>query len=395
MKYKNNWEETKTKWDNYWKRQNKGRPLMCVIARKPETEEAYLKLKDTDTKLYSPICQGSDYTMPPELMFRDMEDKYQNAERMVARYRHFCETHEFLAEAFPNINVDFGPGSLAAYVGSEVKFSDDTVWFEKCVEDWEEYPDLKYDPENKWWKKHLQLVDDVRRLAGEDFYVGMPDLMENIDVLASLRGTQDMIFDMVDEPEEVERRIQQVSDIYFEYYDRLYDIVKNEKDNGSAYTVFQSWGSGRTAKLQCDFAAMMSPTNYRDFILEPLRAQAKKLDHVLYHLDGPDCIKHMDAIMEIDEIDALQWTSGDYGPDGTLEDWYVIYDKARAAGKSLWVKVYSGEFEDWLRNVDRIVERYGSHCLFLMFPEMSMEQANRLMEHAEKYWSDVEGTFRP
>ena len=56
--------------------------------------------------------------------------------------------------------------------------------------------------------------------------------------------------------------------------------------------------------------------------------------------------------------------------------------------------MYSGEFEDWLRNVDRIVQKYGSHSLFLMFPEMSMEQAVSLLEYADKNWSDVEGTFR-
>jgi hypothetical protein len=394
MKYKKNWEETKKKWGNYWTHKNTGRPLMCVIARKPEIEAAYKEAMASGKKANSIICQGSDYTLPEELMYKNMEDKYQNAERMVARYRHFCETHEFLAESFPNINVDFGPGSVAGYIGSEITFNEDTVWFEHCVDDWADFPKITFDPENKWWEKHYQLVKDIRKLAGEDFYIGMPDLMENIDVLASLRGTQDMIFDMIDEPEEVTKRIKQISDIYFEYYDRFYDLTKIDADGGSAYTVFQIWGPGRTAKLQCDFSTMMSPANYREFILEPLREQAKKLDNVLYHLDGPDAIKHMNAIMEIEEIDALQWTSGDYGPDGTLEDWYEIYDKARASGKSLWVKVYSGEFEDWIKNVDRIVERYGSHSLFLMFPEMSMAQAEILMDHAEKYWSDVKGTFK-
>ena len=394
MKYKQNWDEAKRKWTNYWKRQNTGRPLMCIIARKPESEDAYKKTVAENIKTYSIICQGSDYTLPPELMYTDMEDKYQNAERMVARYRHFCETHEFLAESFPNIDVDFGPGSLAGYIGSEIKFSDDTVWFEKCVDDWSEWPPIRFDPENKWWKKHYTLVRDVRKLAGTDFYIGMPDLMENIDVLASMRGTQDAIYDLVDEPEEVEKRIKEVSDIYFDYYDRFYDLIKNEQDGGSAYTVFQIWGPGRLAKLQCDFSAMMSPKNFADFIQEPLRQQAKKLDTVLFHLDGPDMIKHLDSIMKIDEIDALQWTSGDYGPDGTCEDWYGIYDKARAAGKSLWIKVYTGGLEDWIKNVDRIVHRYGSNCLFFYFPEMSMDDANRLLDYAEKNWSDIEGTFK-
>ena len=122
------------------------------------------------------------------------------------------------------------------------------------------------------------------------------------------------------------------------------------------------------------------------------REQSEKVDHVLYHLDGPAAIKHMDALMEIDGIDALQWTSGDAGPDGTLPDWDVIYDKAIAAGKSIWVKVYSGEFEDWIKNVDRIVKKYGSHSLFLLFPEMSLEQAAYLLDYADKNWSDVKGT---
>ena len=43
------------------------------------------------------------------------------------------------------------------------------------------------------------------------------------------------------------------------------------------------------------------------------------------------------------------------------------------------IKVYSGEFEDWIKNVDRIVQKYGSHSLFLLFPEMSMEQAHTLL----------------
>jgi len=370
MKYKNNWNETKEKFTNWWAHKNTGRPLMVVVARKP----------------------GASEELPEELAYRTMEEKYRDAEHMVRRYRYFCENHEFLAESFPNMSADFGPGSVASYIGSDITFNEETVWFNEFVEDWTAIPPLVFYPENKWWKEHYALVKKARELAGDDFYIGIPDLMENIDVLASLRGAQDMIFDMIDEPEEVEERIRQVSNIYFEYYDRFYDLVK-DSENGSCYTVFQIWGEGKTAKLQCDFSAMMSPTNFRDFIVQPLREQGAKINNVLYHLDGPDAIKHMDALMEIDEIDALQWTSGDHGPDGTLEDWYVIYDKARKAGKSLWIKVYTGGLNEWIAGVDKLVERYGSHSMFLHFPVMSMEEADILLSHAQKNWSDVKGSL--
>ena len=389
--YKTDWEGTKEKFRNYWDHKNTGRPLMCVIARRPEVE----KLSDgtpVEGGYLDQICQGKYYSLPEELKWKDMEDKYQNAERIVARYRYFCETHAFLGESFPNLNIDFGPGSLASYLGSEIGFKEDTVWFNKCLDSWDGVPKLTFDPDNKWFKKHIQLAKDCRDLAGDDFYVDMPDLMENIDVLASLRGAQDTLFDLLDEPDKVGERIREVTDIYYEYYDCFYEIIKDE-EGGNAYTVFQFWGPGKTVKLQCDFSAMMSPEDFRKYIQPSLRTQSEKADHVLYHLDGPAAIKHMDALMEIDGIDALQWTSGDAGPDGTLPDWDVIYDKAIAAGKSIWVKVYSGEFEDWIRNVDRIVKKYGSHSLFLLFPEMSMEQAVYLLDYADKNWSDVKGTF--
>ena len=389
--YKLNWKETKEKFTNYWQHKNTGRPLMCVIARRPEVEQ-FSDGTPVEGGYLDQICQGKYYNMPKELYWKDMEDKYQNAERIVARYRYFCDTHAFLGESFPNLNIDFGPGSTAAYLGSDIGFKEDTVWFKKCLDGWDGVPKLTFDPENKWFKKHLQLAKDCRALAKDDFYVDMPDLMENIDVLASLRGAQDTLFDLLDEPEKVGQRIQEVTDVYYDYYDRLYDVIK-DKDGGNAYTVFQIWGPGRTVKLQCDFSAMMAPEDFRKYIQPSLRTQSENVDHVLYHLDGPAAIKHMDALMEIEGIDALQWTSGDAGPDGTLPDWDVIYDKAIAAGKSIWVKVYSGEFEDWIRNVDRIVKKYGSHSLFLLFPEMSMEQAVYLLDYADKNWSDVKGTF--
>ena len=374
MKYKENWEETKQKWEKYWKRENTGRPLMSIIAEKPEAMDA---------------------EKAAHLKSVDVEDKYMNPERIVERFRYFCETHDFLAESFPNLSVDFGPGSMAGYLGSEIVFDMKTVWFREFVEDWLDYPDLAFDPENKWFQKHMEVFRRVCELSGGDFYVGIPDIMENLDVLVSMRGAQDTIFDMMDEPEELLRRVNQVQDLYFTYYDAFYDLAK-QMENGkesSCYTVFQIWGEGKIAKLQCDFSAMISPDQFREFVQEALRGQAKQLNHSLYHLDGPDAIRHLDAIMEIEEIDALQWTSGDYGPDGTFEEWYPIYDKAVAAGKAPWGKGYSGETEEWLERLDKLVARYGSSALFLYFGPVSRENADKILAHAEKYWSDVEGSF--
>ncbi len=372
---KSNWNDTKRKWDAYWRRCNAGRPLMCVIAQKEEPAE-----KDT-----RPLS---------------MEEQYLDAGHIVRRFRSWAGRHEFLAESFPNLSLDFGPGSMAGYLGCNIIFKPDTVWFEELVTEengwpdgWIGYPDLAFDPDNAWFKRHIALFEEAKCLAGDDFLLGIPDIMENADVLASMRGAQNTIFDMMDEPEEFERRIRQVQDAYYKYYDRFYHIVKGP-DGGSCYTVFQIYGTGRTVKLQCDFSAMMGPDQFSRYIVPALDGQARQADHVLYHLDGPDAIRHVPALMEIDGIDALQWTSGDHGPDGTMDTWYPIYDQAIKAGKGLWVKVYTGAVDEWMDRLDHLVARYGSNALFLYFSPMSRENADRLLNHAEKNWRDVEGSVK-
>ena len=391
MQYKENWEETKEKFTNYWHQKNTGRPLMRVIVRKPEIE-ALSDGKPHEGGNEDVFCQGMYYALPDELKWKDMQDKYRDPERVIARYRDFCEKHLFLAESFPNLETAWGPGSVAAYLGSEIGFKEDTVWFEPCVEDWEDAPALKFDPENKWFQEHLAFVKEVRRLVGDDVSVDMPALMENIDVLSSLRGAQDLMMDLMEDPEEIAARVQQVTDAYFEYYDRFYDMVKNDQ-NGNSYSCFQMWAPGRFAKLQCDASAMISADAFREFVQQSLIEQTRKLDYVLYHLDGEGAIRHLDALMEIEGINALQWTPGDTGPDGTCPDWDPIYDKVMRAGKSIWIKVYSGDFEDWIRHMDRIVKRYGSHSVFFFLPEMSYEQGTRLIRYAEENWSDIKGSF--
>lgn len=379
MRYKQDWDAARGRWEAYWRHQNRGLPLMCVIARRPEIEggRAYGEI----------MCQGRYYDMPEALQWVDTDDQYCNAGRMVERYRFFCAQHEFLADSFPNLCIDFGPGSLAAYLGSPLRFAEETVWTEPCLEDLTQ--PIRFAEQDACFQRHLELARACRALVGDDFPVDMPDLMENLDALAALRGTQALLMDTILDPESVEQRLEELAGIYYEYYDRFYEIIRAE--GGSAYTVFQIWGPGRTIKLQCDISAMLSPESFRHFAVPHLRRQARGADNVLYHLDGEDAIRHLDAVLEIDEIDVLQWTSGDNGPDGTFPQWDGIYEKALQAGKSIWVKVYTGSLDDWIRSTDRLVRKFGSRGLFLHYLEMSRREADALLDYARRHWSDVSG----
>jgi 5-methyltetrahydrofolate--homocysteine methyltransferase len=363
-RYKPDWEETKQRFNAWWDRDSfDGRPMFSLRARRNEPLGALREIAETD----------------------DPEQLHADPVRQHLQMKNYFDSHIMMAESYPCANVNFGPGSLAVYLGSEPIFRKDTVWFSEVVEDWEEFGDLKFNPENRWFKRHLDIIREQVKLADGEYFISIPDIIENVDILASLRGTQNLCYDLIDQPELIKKYLDQLDELYFRYYDSFYEIIK-DKDESSTYTVFGIWGKGRTAKVQCDFSALMSPTQFREFVQPSLRKQCDRLDHSLYHLDGPDAIVHLDAVMEIEGLDALQWTPGAALPDAGDERWDFIHDKVKAAGKSLWIAMGGKDYTEIVEKVDRLVKRYGTQGLYIILPEMSEDEGLRFMDKANKDW---------
>lgn len=357
------WSRIQRRFRHWWNGTLTGRPLMRVIAEKEHSA-------------------GHAAQPFPK---RAVKDIYLDVEGNIRRFEAWCDGHAFLGDSFPAFSFDLGPGSMALYLGSEPEFMEDTVWYKPCVRDWKEFPELSYNPDNPWWHKHLEMAREAQRISGGRYWVNIPDIIENLDILASLRGTEALLYDLMDEPDEVQKRLLQIDSLYFLYYDAMYDILKGT-DGSNCFTAFNIWGDGKTAKIQCDFSALISPAQFRNLVLPSLRKQTEQLDHSLYHLDGPDAIRHVDALMELEDLDALQWTCGAGQPDGGYEGWYGIYDKVRGVGKSLWVQLYDGGVGDWIASCDRLVDRYGSAALYFLYPGMTEKDAEILLMHADKYW---------
>lgn len=62
-----------------------------------------------------------------------------------------------------------------------------------------------------------------------------------------------------------------------------------------------------------------------------------KIDYTLYHLDGVGAMHHLPALLEIEELNAIQWTPGVGEPQGGSPKWYDLYKKILAGGKVSWL----------------------------------------------------------
>ena len=361
MRFKKNWDESRARYECWWNRSSMGRPLLHLVAVRCE----------------KPL---------PPVQCQKAEELYLNAEKIVQQKRLWAEQCNFdYAEAYPSVDLNLGPGSLACYLGAEPHFTEDTIWYEPCVkQDWKDFPPLNFHQQNRWFQTHLSMFHKANQIIQGDFAINIPDLIENLDILAALRGPQELCCDLMDNPQEIQRRVRELDDLYFRYYDSFYQICK--LDGGSSYTAFSIWGKGRVAKVQCDFSAMISPNQFREFVLESLRKQCRSFNHSLYHLDGPDALRHLDAVLEIQELDAVQWVPGAGNPGMWEECWFPVYEKIRKAEKSLWIQIDGSNAEELIAKAEPLVKRFGHDGLFLIFPPLPEADAWQLLKRADTYW---------
>ncbi|HPN84032.1 MAG TPA: hypothetical protein PK821_01730 [Victivallales bacterium] len=362
-KHQPKWNEVKERFEAWWNRSSCGRPLMKVVATREE-----------------PCGPVVPLPTPPNSEYYHTDPEYN-----VNKYRNFLNTHYLMAEAFPHTNVNMGPGSLAVYLGGEPDFAPSTVWYKHCIKDWGTWK-FKFDPNNHWFKRHIDAIKKQVELSKGEFIVGIPDLCEGVDILSAMRDPQEFCYDLMDNPDIIKKHLSDIAPIYHRYFDAFHEIVKD--DEGNCYTCFEVWGKGKTVKLQCDFSALMSPDQFDEFVVPHLKEQAKHYDRRIYHLDGPDATRHLDSVLGIEEIDALQWSPGVGHELVGDEKWFPMYDKARDCNKSLWLWLYGyPSNNEMIAAADRLVKRYGDKGIYIIFQTMSKPEADALMKHAEKDWS--------
>ena len=348
--WKSNLEETKQRYINWWN--HKG----IILNMWEHFQEG---------------VQPHAEIMPPAPA-KDLSQKWFDPQWR-AEYLDWYVAHSSLkADILPVANTQLGPGSLAAILGGVFEGGEDTIWIHPNPDFTDE---IVFNPEHPNWILHKELLKACKAKANGHYFVGMPDLMEGLDVLAALKGTDRVLLDTVMQPEILEQQMQQINDIYFKVFDELYDIIREGDE--MAFCYFSSWAPGKMSKLQSDISTMISQDDYRRFVQPFIREQCQKIDYTLYHLDGVGAMHHLPALLEIEELNAIQWTPGVGEPQGGSPKWYDLYKKILAGGKSVmacWVTL------DELKPLLDHIGVDGIHLEMDFHNEKEVEQAMRIVE---------------
>lgn len=308
----------------------------------------------------------------------DLTDFYTNpktvAEREDGRIRSKIFPLDMLPLAIPDINTL----PLALYLGTEPKFAPNTIWYEHTDISPDNDRDLIFSEDNHWYQNHIALFEESVKASRGEYLIGLPAVVPNLDVLVELRGAQNLLMDLVTDPEWVHEKLAQLNTVFQEVYSRMLPYCTDAK-GWSTQGYFMFRGPGKVGLSHCDTASLISVQMFEEFVVPYLTEQCNFLDYSLYHVDGPDAVRSVDPLLEIPSLNALEFTPGPQVPSGGKPCWYDFYKKIKAAGKGVQaVEILPDE-------VEPLLDEVGPEGMYIMVEFETEEEIDAVAKVVEKF----------
>ena len=384
LEYKPDWPQAQKRLEAFWAGEIVDRAVISIVAPRerlaraqqaryrgprptPESPpEGMFYIGDHQAEVGAPVLVPA----PPS-----WEALWCDPEYIINATRAVCAATFYGGEAPPTpLKLNIG---LLTY-GQVRKFTPQTAWVKTELEN-RELTDYRFDPENRWWRRVVELTQALVEDGRESYVVPLADILPAAETLSNLRGAGKLCLDLVDRQAEVQCLLDHLMDVYEWKYRILYDIIDVERYG--SMSALKIWAPGRTALLSCDFSALIGPEHFEEFVIPQIEQILRMVDHSIYHLDGPDAVRHLPRLLEIEGLDGIQWSPGAAQPmamEGLA--WLDMFETIQGAGKLLQIIV---DYQD----VEAALEHLDPRGLFLWCKGVpSVEAAEALLKNVEK-WS--------
>ena len=354
VRFKDDIGEAQARVEAWWNGEDPGRALIQVRGRRAR-----------------PIFQV------PAVEPRDHHDFWTNPEVVLPRIANEVGANWFGGEAFPVLFPVPGRmvSILCKYLGAPNRYLDnETTWSAPIIDDWENPPSLEWNPENEWWKitlRNMGACADFIRSRSLECFMGLPDLNGPTEVLSGLRNPEKLCMDLVFNPERVKEAAARVQSAWFEAWRETTAVAHRF---GGYFNWMRIWSEVPAVDLQSDFSSLIGPEMFEEFILPFIVEQARAFPRSIFHLDGPDMVRHLDLILGVDEIDAVQWVQG--AGAGRVTEWPEVMRRIQEAGKRLYVYCEPDEVATLVKSLD-----YRS-LMMVLGDGLSQDEAEELVRRA-------------
>lgn len=311
--------------DAFWHRAILDRPVIHITAPKPAGEQRPW----------------------PQKIFPTVRDRWMDAGHVAESAAVAVHNTEYLGDALPHADPNLGPEVFSAFFGTELEYGEHTSWSIANLLDWKDAESLQFSEENFYWKKINEITGALLERGKGLFYTGITDLHPGGDAIVAFRDPLRMNLDMLDNPDDIKRLLQRVAAVYQKVYFSMADKLIASRQPITCWAGIVS--TKRWYVPSNDFSCMISREMFDEFFLPGIREECRFLEASIYHLDGPNALQHLDSLLEIPELNAIQWVYG--AGNGRASDWLPVYKRIQAAGKGMQVTLQADELEVFMREL--------------------------------------------
>ena len=295
---------------------------------------------------------------PPPVYLSWCNGDYQGTADALARWYESCE---FYGSAIPYFYETFGPDTFSALLGADLSYTppiNDTSrgnsWAVPVLKNLEK-TDIHFDPDGKWWNNTAAFHDVLKKRLGDTVMITLPTFIAGLDALSALYSPEALCMALLDVPELVHHALDQINTAYTEIVKACSKLFEIEKYG--SITRNGAYSSGIINFPQCDFSCMISPEMFEEFAMQSLRHEFSFMRGGEYHLDGPGALKHLDRLLQIPELDIIQWVPG--AGEAKKQDWTDLYMRILKSGKGVVMKTHVDEAE-------ALLKKYNSKKMYII-----------------------------
>jgi len=223
---------------------------------------------------------------------------------------------------------------LEAMLGVPMQVGDESIWVREGGFDYANMDRLDFSPQNPWRRKYLEFVAVLYERYRGKAPVGQPILRGVSDLVASLRGSQQMIFDLYDYPDLFQKLAANCTRFIIELVEEQHQIT-GFFAGGTMIEHFSLWAPGKIIRMQEDASALFSPNLYNKLLLNEDRKQAMAFPYSLIHLHASS-LHLLSHIVEIPELKCIQINKDVGGTE--IESEIPYFKLVQDRGKTLLVR---------------------------------------------------------
>ncbi|MGN0492099.1 MAG: hypothetical protein ACI4F7_00485 [Acutalibacteraceae bacterium] len=299
--------EAARRWEAYWNHDIIDRPIMLATLPKPGAN-----LHPADT--YKDRVYGDLDTV--------LQNAFENAKNTL-----------WLGERVPDYWASLGTHEIASFCGYEIEWGADGQnlnWCKHNDRDWDEILPISVDKEGFWWKRSSELYKATKEKFGGRLISWVMDFHTNLDLLLSIRGDAQLCYDTFDYPELIDKGIENSCTVFKELWD-MFEETSGCREYG--YTCGPYSEEKPTATLACDFSALIGKEAFARWGVPALEFESGVVgERSVYHWDGPDAIKHCDALCQIKNLHTFAYVP----TPGTYHTEFIdLYKKCQERGKGI------------------------------------------------------------